>query len=52
MSADGTELWRFRTKDKILSSPALSPAGTIYVGSKDNYVYALTSEGRERWRFD
>ncbi len=35
----------------MYSSPALGAAGTIYVGSYDNNLYALNPDGTEKWRF-
>jgi len=36
----GQELWRYETGGVVYSSPAVSE-GTVYVGSKDNNLYAL-----------
>jgi len=35
----------------VRSSPAIGADGTVYVGSEDGYVYAITPEGSEEWRF-
>ncbi|HDD60686.1 MAG TPA: hypothetical protein ENF69_07090, partial [Euryarchaeota archaeon] len=35
---NGTLKWKFKTGDKIWSSPAIGGDGTIYVGSVDNYL--------------
>ncbi|MEK7814123.1 MAG: PQQ-binding-like beta-propeller repeat protein, partial [Candidatus Desantisbacteria bacterium] len=43
--------WAFITDDSIYSSPAIGTDGTIYVGSCDGFIYAITSSGSERWRF-
>lgn len=43
--------WRYETGRAITSSPALGPDGTIYVGSTDNYLYALSPQNILRWRF-
>jgi hypothetical protein len=46
-AADGEELWRFPIPTPIsgddteLSSPAVGPDGTVYVGSIDNNLYAV-----------
>ena len=37
---------------EIISSPAVAPDGTIYVGSKDNSLYALKNDGTVKWRYD
>ncbi|MFN3466802.1 MAG: PQQ-binding-like beta-propeller repeat protein [Candidatus Brocadiales bacterium] len=34
------------------SSPAIVPDGTIYFGSNDAHLYALSPEGALRWRFN
>jgi outer membrane protein assembly factor BamB len=41
----GELVWRYKTGGEILSSPAISSGGTIYVGSSDNKLHAVTSEG-------
>jgi outer membrane protein assembly factor BamB len=43
--------WRFQTGDKVQSSPAIRPDGTLYVGSDDGYIYALNPKGMLKWRF-
>ncbi len=43
--------WRFRAEYKITSSPTIDPDGTIYVGSYDNYLYAIKQDGSLKWRF-
>jgi outer membrane protein assembly factor BamB len=40
---DGTEQWSFQTGNKVRTSPAVVD-GTVYVGSLDNNVYALTEQ--------
>jgi len=52
----GTNVWCFRfepfhIEQKTQCTPAVAPDGTIYVGTFDGWFYALTSEGKERWRF-
>ena len=49
---DGELLWTFQTGSIIYSSPAISSStDTIYFGSNDNYVYALSSDGNIEWSF-
>jgi outer membrane protein assembly factor BamB len=43
--------WTFSTGDIILSSPAIGSNGTIYIGSRDNKLYAINPDGAERWNF-
>ena len=40
------------TKSIILSGPALGPDGSIYVGSHDHFIYALSQDGRLKWKFE
>ncbi|RQG87828.1 hypothetical protein EA462_13240 [Natrarchaeobius halalkaliphilus] len=43
--------WTFETGDDVWGSPVVVD-GTVYVGSADNYLYALdASSGEESWRF-
>jgi outer membrane protein assembly factor BamB len=47
----GQEKWRFKTGDKIRSSPAVAD-GVVYVGSNDSHLYAVDAKsGREKWKF-
>jgi outer membrane protein assembly factor BamB len=44
--------WTFQTKEAVIASPTVAD-GVVYVGSSDNFLYALDARtGRERWRFD
>jgi outer membrane protein assembly factor BamB len=47
---NGTLLWRFTTRRKAFSSPAVGDDGTVYVGSQDRYLYAIMPNGKLRWR--
>ena len=64
LSSEGKELWRFDTKvgrdPKIFESPymetittsaAISADGTIYFGDIIDTFYALTLNGKEKWRY-
>ena len=48
--------WKFKTKDKVKSSPAVGDDNIIYVGSDDKYLYALKDGGTdnvtEEWKFE
>ena len=47
-----TPLWSYPTGGELLSSPALGSNDTVYVGSYDQYLYAINStNGQIRWRF-
>lgn len=50
----GRLVWRFRTRGKSMSSPAVDASRRLVVaGSHDGQVYGLdVASGRERWRFD
>jgi len=41
LPAVGTLRWRYKTGDRIFSSPAMGICGTIYVGSYDHYIYSI-----------
>eukprot|EP01043_Picozoa_sp_COSAG02_P045888 COSAG02_NODE_4241_length_5596_cov_4.207932_5_plen_330_part_00 len=50
----GGRLWNFATGDVVRSSPAVGDDGTVYVGSNDQKLYAVTPdwpEGRLKWSF-
>ena len=44
-----TESWHFLTGNWVVSSPAVSDDGTVYVGSIDHYLYATDSQGKKKW---
>jgi outer membrane protein assembly factor BamB len=47
-----TDRWTYEIGEKVRSSPAVAD-GTVYVGSKDMNVYALSAvDGTEQWRFE
>jgi len=44
--------WQFSTNGEIESSAAVDPNdGTVYIGSDDGNVWAIASDGTEKWRF-
>ncbi|MFM1557275.1 MAG: PQQ-binding-like beta-propeller repeat protein, partial [Limisphaerales bacterium] len=48
----GTVLWEFETGNEVVSSPAIGSDGTVYVGSKDNKLYAINGKsGVKLWEF-
>ena len=53
--ADTLIIWRYQIQagapQSNYSSPAIGPDSTIYVGSTDNYLYAVNSDGTLKWRF-
>ena len=48
---EGEKLWSFETGDKIRGSVAVGADGSLYFGSYDKKVYALTSDGVKKWEF-
>ncbi|KLO24249.1 hypothetical protein X275_00765 [Marinitoga sp. 1197] len=44
--------WKFKTNGSVYSSPAIGADGTIYVGSYDNYIYAINPDGSLKWKFE
>lgn len=53
-AATGQQLWSYSTGNSTLpiyGEPNVASDGTIYFGSWDKYVYALTSTGGLRWRY-
>ncbi len=51
---DGTEIWRFETRDAIgciEASPVIGPDGTIYFGCFDCHLYALFPDGTFKWKY-
>ena len=47
-----TSLWTFTTPDPVLASPVIALDGTVYLGSYDRKVYALTPGGGVKWTND
>ncbi len=50
-TGDDTPNWDYRTSGTLESSPAVAADGTIYFGSGDGHLYALSPNGTLRWRF-
>ncbi|KLO24247.1 hypothetical protein X275_00755 [Marinitoga sp. 1197] len=44
--------WKFETGNVIFSSPAIGIDGTVFVGSVDNYLYAINPNGSLKWKFE
>ena len=47
----GKQKWKFATGNYVGSSPAIGTDGTIYVGSNDGNLYAVTPGGTQKWSF-
>ena len=46
-------LFEYYTYGEIsLSSPAIAPDGTIYIGSADTYLHAINPDGSYKWYFE
>ena len=43
--------WRFRTDNKVYSSPVLAADGTIYFASRDGSLYAARANGEYLWDY-
>jgi len=43
--------WTYTTGDKVRSSPALGPDGTVYFGSDDHSIYAVNPDGSFKWSY-
>src|SRR5204863_10077294 len=48
----GTVIWTYLTGAGVWSSPAIALDGTVYVGSLDRKLYALTGDGKLKWSFE
>ncbi|MDI6791952.1 MAG: PQQ-binding-like beta-propeller repeat protein, partial [bacterium] len=48
---DATLKWQYQTGSDVFSSLAIGSEGTIYVGSNDNYLYAVNPDGILKWRY-
>jgi outer membrane protein assembly factor BamB len=48
----GDLAWRFATRGKIFTAPAVTPEGLTIVGSQDDGVYGIGVNGQLAWRVD
>jgi len=62
LNPNGMIKWTFETGEWLVSSPAVSSDGTIYIGSaasyiatdppiQDSYLYAINPDGTLKWKF-
>jgi len=51
ISGPGSQKWALSTGNDVYSSPAIGSDGTIYVGSRDNNLYAINPDGSQKWAF-
>lgn len=47
----GDKVWTYTTAKGIFSTPIVDRDGTVYVGSADNYFYAVGRDGTLKWKF-
>lgn len=47
----GDVLWKYQTGGQVNSSPVLAADGTIYVGSSDGKLHAISSDGSSKWTY-
>lgn len=50
--AAGALQWTFLAEGEIWSSPAIGLDGTVYFGSLDHKLYAVTPRGKLKWSFE
>lgn len=50
--SSGQLAWRFETGARITAQPVADARGNIYVGSHDQFFYAISASGQERWKHD
>lgn len=43
--------WTFATGKGIFSSPVVDAEGTVYIGSADQFFYAIRRDGSLKWKF-
>ena len=53
LGAEGELKWRYRlgTGEGVCSVPAIGQDGTIYLGSTDNYLYAINPDSTLKWKY-
>ena len=51
LASPGDVRWYLKTNGDVDSSPAIGNDGTIYIGSDDGYLYAISPHGNVKWRF-
>jgi len=44
--------WLTAGLDEITTAPVFSAEGTVYIGSNNNYLYALNADGTLKWKFE
>ena len=44
-------MWEHPIGDRVSTTPAIGPDGSVYIGCADGKLYAFDPEGRELWSF-
>lgn len=53
ISKNGDPLWTTNLKgNDLYNSPLIDNNGVIYIGSTDNYLYAINPDGTIKWKFN
>jgi outer membrane protein assembly factor BamB len=47
-TSNGSQLWQYNFPNQVFASPAVAPDGTVIVGCKDKFIYAI-KEGSLLW---
>ena len=47
----GYARWIFSSTERIVSTPALGPDGTIYISSLDRSLFAVSPQGKKKWSY-
>jgi outer membrane protein assembly factor BamB len=50
-SYNGKLRWRYDMQDETLYSPAVGKNKTIYIGGKKGYLYAISDDGKLKWKY-
>ena len=62
LNSSGTLKWKFEVakpvyderwnvSKAIMATPAIDKNGTVYINGSSNYLHAIGSDGKEKWRF-
>jgi outer membrane protein assembly factor BamB len=51
LRSNGSKQWSFSMAGHWASQPAIAEDGTVYVGSADSHLYALSADGQLKWKF-
>ncbi|MBF0466383.1 MAG: PQQ-like beta-propeller repeat protein [Nitrospirae bacterium] len=52
LTSTGSTRWTFsEATENIYGEPCIGGDGTIYIGSRDTYVYAVNPDGTRKWKY-